>query len=173
MADHLTTIYTQAGFHLEEGGWGKDGAIIIPAHDSLNNFIDLSDTSIATNISNIIGQETAQLNDLGFERIPLVGGNMCWICVRFNSAISENYYARIYVFTNLIRMYVWSNNECHDTFEHFVFHETDYLEQLAAAKSYCDGLKKVVAALLPQPIAEEITPEISLSKIHSERALQN
>lgn len=168
MDDYLRTIYTQAGMQHEADAWNLNGEPVLTAADGWSPNDNLAGAVLATDLQKIIARMVAKLLDLGF--VQDVGARCTYnnITIKFHSIIMENYSATIVIFTNIIRVLVRSSayyvindmGSADLSKKYFMNNEHDYVTILEVSKKAVCEIVAAVNELLPQPIAEEIAPQV-------------
>ncbi len=170
MTDYLTTIYTQyfAYQHIEQAnlrsdanGWYVEDKLAVGPH-VIKMSAEIIRAIYATSIREVIAPKIARLEYLGFCQIYKIQGNRSWIRVRFRSAIYETHRARLLILRNEVYTITKTASSYSHCIEDFTIHDKTYMRRLAAAKNRRAEVISAVVALLPQPIAEEIVPDILL-----------
>lgn len=164
MTDHVAAIFKQAGIQIKaDGGYIGDRRVFPVSGGSPDDGVDLTQIILATDLQKIIAREVGQIADFGFVHVHRIVCRVNWISIGYRSIIADNRLADINIIIGGISIGVLCDGIYYDTLWQFERLDKEYARQLAAAKNHRAAVIEAVAALLPQPIAEEIVPEVCLS----------
>lgn len=173
MTDYITAIYEQyfayqnteqTNLRREVGGWYVGDKLVV-GFTAVNLSTEIIRAIYATSARAIIAPKIAELEDLGFCQIYKMQGSLNWIRIRFRSAIFETHRVKLLILKGGLSVVAKTAGRCSRFIEDFTIHDKIYMRQLAAAKNRRTRIIAVIFERLPQPIAEEIAPDVLLCKI--------